>query len=361
MLHPIQPFLLLILSDLLSVEYIEFISQAYFCGKPKWTVNDIPDLSGQVMIVTGGNSGIGKETAKALLDRGAKVYIACRDQQKAEATIIELESLTGRTALFLKLDLADLNAVAAAARKFLSKEAKLHVLFNNGGILSPMDQVSSGYDRQIYTNVLGHFYFTKLLLPLLIASAKNTPDGKVRVVNTSSSGHYLAKHRPINTASFKVGFVRDSYSSTDMYVQSKFANVIFARELARRYADQGIVSTAVNPGNTRTALDRYTPTGFKKLALVLLQIYPSAWGALPQLWAGTSPEAADINGKFVIPWAGVGKPRIETGDPELGKELWAWLEDQSDTPHECTHIATPGVSPTAYDWALASGGVVRRQ
>jgi len=162
-----------------------------FPPHPIFTVDDIPDLSGQIIIVTGGNTGIGKETVKELLNHDAKVYLAARNQEKAFAAIKELSEVTGKEAIFLKLDLSDLKGIKAAAEEFLSKETQLHVLFNNAGVMvPPVEQLTAdGYDLQFGTNVLGHFYFTKLLLPTLIATAKTSSDGKARVVNTSSLGH----------------------------------------------------------------------------------------------------------------------------------------------------------------------------
>jgi len=126
-----------------------------------FTVKDIPDLSGKVIIVTGANTGIGKETAKALLSHNAKVYIAARSKEKAEQAIADLKDQTGKEAIFLKLDLSDLNSVKAAAEEFQSQEKALHVLFNNAGVMMPpMDQLTTqGYDLQIGTNTLGPFYF----------------------------------------------------------------------------------------------------------------------------------------------------------------------------------------------------------
>ncbi|KAI0032686.1 hypothetical protein K488DRAFT_49359 [Vararia minispora EC-137] len=102
-----------------------------FPPKPTWGVENIPDLSGKVTIVTGGNTGIGKETAKALLSHGAKVYIASRTVEKTKAAIEDLKQATGREAIFLQLDLSDLVSVKKAAEVFLRHESMLHILFNN--------------------------------------------------------------------------------------------------------------------------------------------------------------------------------------------------------------------------------------
>ncbi|KAI0345469.1 NAD(P)-binding protein [Trametopsis cervina] len=295
-----------------------------FPPKPKWGVNDIPDLSGKVMIVTGGNTGVGKETVKALLAKNAKVYIATRNKEKSLSTIQDLQRETGKEALFLPLDLADLKSVKASAEEFLSKENKLHVLFNNAGVMEyPIEQLTAqGYDMTFGVNVIGHWYFTELLMPALIAA---TVDGeRARVVTTSSSANYL---ETLHWDTFTDTPQRRKMRLDALYNQSKHGNVVVARELARRYADKGVVSISVNPGNLRTELQRNL-VGVKKFIISQI-LYPAPMGALTQLYAGTDPHAAELNGEFLIPWARLGKARKETGDPAIGKKLWEWLEEQT--------------------------------
>ncbi|KAF4610211.1 hypothetical protein D9613_010552 [Agrocybe pediades] len=294
--------------------------------KSTYSVNDIPDLTGKVMIVTGANTGVGKETAKALLSYNAKVYIAARSQEKAEAAIKDLKEETGKEGIFLKLDLSDLRSVKTSAEEFLSKETELHVLFNNAGVMAPpIEQLTAqGYDLQFGTNVLGHFYFTKLLLPALLAGAKASPDGKARVVNTSSSGSHLVNNLKFNT--FKDTPARKRFGTYNLYSQSKFGNVLFSNELARRYNDQGIVSTSLNPGNLQSDLQRHLSPIL--MFFVGLLLYPVEYGALTQLWSGTSPEGTELNGKYLIPWARIGKPNPATNDEKLARDLWTWMEEQ---------------------------------
>ncbi|KAK0205288.1 NAD(P)-binding protein [Desarmillaria ectypa] len=294
-----------------------------FPPKPKWSIDDIPDLTGKVVVVTGGNTGCGKETVRVLLLHGAKVYLAARTEGKAREAIEDLKKETGAEAIFLPLDLADLVSVRRGAEEFLSKEKQLHILFNNAGVmLSPMDMLTKqGYDLQFGTNVVGHFHFTKLVLPALLAAA--TPTEKARVITTSSSANYMG------TLDFDLwidGPARNKKAAGDMYVQSKHGNVVFAVELARRYGAQNIISHSLNPGSIRTDLQRHLSPFANKMQDIFL--FPVSMGALTQLWAGTSPEAGQMNGEFMIPWARLGKARKETGDPEVGKKLWEWLEAQ---------------------------------
>ncbi|KAJ7259539.1 NAD-P-binding protein [Mycena haematopus] len=295
-----------------------------FPPKSKFSVSDIPDLTGRVIIVTGGNSGVGKETVKALLQHNAKVYIAARSEQKAKDAIKDLVSHTGKQAELLLVDLADLHSIKRAAAEFTQKEAQLHVLFNNGGVMvPPISQLTAqGFDLQFGTNVLGHFYFTKLLLPTLLATA--TAENPARVINTSSLSSLGVSTVDFDT--LKDSPARTKAGSGQLYGQSKLGNVLFSNELSRRYADKGIVSVSLNPGELKTELWRHVPSLVRSIKNATL--YPASCGALTQLWAGTTDEGKTLGGKYLIPWARVGEPNPTALDPEAGKSLWTWLEGQ---------------------------------
>ncbi|KAG8862434.1 hypothetical protein FRB96_001505 [Tulasnella sp. 330] len=305
-----------------------FFTQSY-PPKSKFDVDrDIPDLSGKVVIVTGGNSGIGKHTA--LLNKNAKVYMASRSQEKAEAAINDLKRETGKEAIFLELDLASLHKVTRAAQEFKSKEKELHILFNSGGVMTPpIDLITEdGYDLQFGTNVLGHAHFTLSLISELEAGAKSSPDGKSRVVNTSSLVVYLHPITPrIRFDTLQDNPERKKMGARTLYCQSKFGVIAFSNELAKRYADHGITSNAVNPGNLDTGLQRYM-SKLQKWLTDLIFSHPAHLGALTQLYVGTSAETVDANGQMFIPWA---RPYIhepETHDPESEAKLWDWIEEQ---------------------------------
>ncbi|KAL1750854.1 hypothetical protein FB107DRAFT_251852 [Schizophyllum commune] len=196
---------------------------------------------------------------------------------------------------------------------------------DRGVAMCPVDMVTiDGYDCQFGTNVLGHFYLTKLLLPTLLSTAKNSTDGTVRVVNTASSGHTIVDKIDFNT--LKDGPARRKMSMTNLYGQSKLGNVLFSNELARRYGDEGIVSTSLNPGNLSSNLYRHmNPIVLKLMNWTVL--YPNAMGALTQLYAGTM-DGKELNGKYLIPWARVGHPSRAGSDAVLAKALWKWCEEQ---------------------------------
>jgi len=292
--------------------------------KAQFSVDQIPDMTGKVVIVTGANTGVGKETAKALLAKNAKVYLAARSSEKAQNAIEELKAATGKEGIFLQLDLADLHAIKQAAAEFTSKEKVLHILFNNAGVMNPpVPQVTAqNYDMQFGTNVLGHFYLTKLLLPTMIATAAASGDD-ARIVNTSSMASLRGN---IDFNCLKDGPARRRRWTIELYAQSKLGNVILSNELARRYGSQGVISAAVNPGNLRTELWRHGPAIMN--AVLGLFLYPPPMGALTQLWAGTTDAGRELNGKYLIPWARVGEPNPLAKDEKLGAELWEWMEEQ---------------------------------
>ncbi|KAI9434784.1 NAD(P)-binding protein [Lactarius indigo] len=303
------------------------IFQQSFPPKPTWGVDDIPDLTGKVILVTGGNAGVGRETVKHLLAHNAKVYLAARSAQKANKAIAELKNETGKQAIFLQLDLSDIPAIRKSAQEFLSKESQLHVLVNNAGVMmSPMEQVTvQKYDMQFGTNVIGHWLFTQLLLPALFAATDASPSHeKARIVTVSSSANYLTTG--LDFSAMVDSLERKQYSGVELYNKSKFGNIVVARELARRYGDK-IVSTSLNPGNIRTDILRHQP-GWRN-AIFYWLMYPVSYGALTQLYCATAPSAADANGKFFVPWARLGEPNKATLEPQVGERLWSWLENET--------------------------------
>lgn len=305
---------------------LSFLEQS-FPPRPTWGTDDIPDLTGKVILVTGGNTGVGKETVKQLLAHNAKVYLAARSAQKANEAIEELKNETGKKAIFLQLDLSDLHAVSKSAQEFLSKESQLHVLINNAGIMvPPKEQVTvQKYDMQFGTNVIGPWLFGQLLLPALFAATEASPTHeKARVVTLSSSASFLSKG--IDFDAIADGPERAKYSEMDLYNMSKFGNIVVARELARRYGDK-IVSTSLHPGAIRTDVLR-NMSGFGNTVLYWLMYPIVPYGALTQLYCATAPSAADANGKFFVPWARVGEPPKASLDPQLGERFWSWLENE---------------------------------
>ncbi|KAL0573368.1 short-chain alcohol dehydrogenase [Marasmius crinis-equi] len=294
--------------------------------KSTFSVDQIPDLYGRVVLITGGNTGIGYETAKAVLAKNAKVYIACRSCEKGENALASLREETGKEAHFLQMDLASLASVREAARKLLELEPKLHILFNNAGVMEPSIDLltADGYDLTVGTNVLGPYYFTSLILPALVAAADEGPY-KARIVNTSS----MASETPpkaIDYLAFKEDDKkRRALGTQGLYYASKWMTLVYTAEFCRRHKGLGIVTAAVNPGVVQTELQRHW-TGVQ--ACMAKMLHPTPYGALTQLYAGTTEPADEFNGGYFIPWARRGKPNPTSQDPAEGKRLWEWLEAQ---------------------------------
>ncbi|KAJ7752968.1 NAD-P-binding protein [Mycena metata] len=293
---------------------------------------DIPDLSGKTIIVTGGNTGIGYETVKQLLRKNAKVYLAARSPEKTTAAIKELEEETKKSAIFLQLDLVDLPAVRRAAEAFLSRDSKLDILFNNGGVMiSPPDLLTAqNYDLQFGTNVIGHFFLTELLLPAL---TKSFEESKVpaRVIHTSSQGHAFAPEYGLAFESLKGGRERDAWVKKTgnwkrFCMASKLGNIIISNHFAKAHSDV-LVSCSLHPGSIKSELQRHVVGWLQVIGNALL--FPlRALGAYTQLWAATVASPAQINGKYLVPWGKIGKADKRASSTKLEGETIAYIREQ---------------------------------
>ncbi|XP_009004465.1 retinol dehydrogenase 12 isoform X1 [Callithrix jacchus] len=205
-------------------------------------------LPGKVVVITGANTGIGKETARELARRGARVYIACRDVLKGESAASEIRADTKNSQVLVrKLDLSDTKSIRAFAEGFLAEEKQLHVLINNAGVMMcPYSKTADGFETHLGVNHLGHFLLTYLLLERLKVSAP------ARVVNVSSVVHHVGNIHFHDLQSEK------RYSRSFAYCHSKLANVLFTRELAKRLQGTGVTTYAVHPGIVRSELVRHS-------------------------------------------------------------------------------------------------------
>ncbi len=199
----------------------------------------------QVFLVTGGASGIGFELVKILYAHNAKVYIAARSEQKASKAIASIESSHPKSngeLVFLHLDLNDLMLVKQSAESFLSKESRLDVLWNNAGVMTPPQgsKTKQNYESQLGTNCLGPFLFTKLLTPLLVATAKSAPRGSVRVVWLGSSAAEMMSPKG-GVDMTNIDYKSDK-SAWYKYGTSKAGNVLYSKEFAKRYQANNVLS-----------------------------------------------------------------------------------------------------------------------
>ncbi|ROV89108.1 hypothetical protein VMCG_09866 [Cytospora schulzeri] len=314
-----------------------------FPPKPTFTEKDLPDLGGKVYIVTGANTGLGKELSRMLYSKNAKVYMTARSEEKAEKAIQDIRTAvpTSSGALVpMVLDLADLTTIKASADRFLSAETRLHTLFNNAGCMGPekgIERTAQGYEMHIGVNCLGPFLFTKLLTPTLVATARDesVPPNTVRVIFMTSFAAELFAEKNVGIDMDNLDYHTDKPGKY-RYAVSKCADWGYAVELSRRYRDEGIIGLGVNPGNLQSDLFRHQSRVFR--LLVGPANYPVVNGAYTELWAGLSPEVtADRAGSFVAPF---GRFHAARGDLEAAtkseaeggngtfEKFWDWSEEQ---------------------------------
>jgi NAD(P)-dependent dehydrogenase (short-subunit alcohol dehydrogenase family) len=295
-----------------------------------WTQNEIPDQQGRVVIVTGGNSGIGYEAALALAGKNAHVILAVRSMDKGEEASRNIRQQYPKSQVTLmELDLSDLKSVRAFAQNFLKQYDRLDILINNAGVMAlPQRKTADGFEMQFGTNHLGHFALTGLLLPALKKTASS------RVV-TVSSGAHTAGDIHFDDLQWE-----KKYESWGAYGQSKLANLLFAYELQRRLDVVGIktISVGCHPGYAATNLQAAGPkmegSPFKawmmKMANTLFA-QGQDMGALPTLFAAIS---VDVNGcDYIGPAGGMKgyptkvKSNNKSYDESLAKRLWAVSEE----------------------------------
>lgn len=205
------------------------------------------DLAGRTVLITGGYSGLGRETARAMAAKGAHVILSGRDATKLSAAADALSQGGGATIDTLVCDLASLESVRKAAEEANGRFDKIDLLINNAGVMAcDKDTTADGFERQFGTNHIGHFLLTNLLMPLLEKGER------VRIVNLSSRGHHIA---PVDFDD--PNFENRDYDRWVSYGQSKTANVLFAVGLEDRLADKGIHAYALHPGGINTNLGRH--------------------------------------------------------------------------------------------------------
>lgn len=252
------------------------------------------DLSGKVAIVTGGYSGIGLETTRALIDAGARVHVPVRSEDKAKQSLSDIKGVIVRS-----MDLGNLDSVRAYAKSVMDSERSIDILINNAGIMAcPETRVGNNWESQFGVNHLGHFVLTTELLPLLLAA-----DGS-RVVSLSSIAH-----RRSDILWDDIHFDTTPYEKWTAYAQAKTANALFARGLDLKYSDQGLKALSVHPGGILTPLQRHLGNdemqalGWTdaqgKLSETAQKLFKSSTqGCATSLWAATSEMLNDSGGVY---------------------------------------------------------------
>lgn len=313
-----------------------------------WTIRDMPPQKGRRVLITGATGGLGYETALALAQAGADVLLTGRNPAKGQQALARIRAhCPAATIRYADLDLADLGAVAAFADRLGNEQEGLDLLVNNAGVMTPpvRHETLDGFELQFGTNYLGHFALTGQLLPLLRR-------GKApRVVNLSSGAHRLLADIHFDDLQW-----RKSYKPWRAYAQSKLAMILFAFELQRRSNafGWGLISNAAHPGYAVTDLQtsgprlgrsRPHPMAWLTRLMQPLMSQSAADGALPTVFAATSPEAMPAGyygpqDMFELKGP-VGEARVgdKARDPALAARLWTLSE-------ELTGVTWPSHQPS---------------
>ncbi|EGE77498.2 short-chain dehydrogenase/reductase [Blastomyces gilchristii SLH14081] len=299
-------------------------------------VKDIPPLNNKVILITGGNNGLGKQSVLEFAKHNpSRIWLAARNVQKAQQAIDDIKQQLPEacktTISILELDLSSFESIKNAAKIVLAESDRLDILMLNAGIMAvPPGLTKDGYEIQFGTNHMGHALLTKLLLPLLIKTAEsgsNTPNGgDVRVVSLSSHGH---THLPKGCFNFEsLQTTGEKLGAYTCYFQSKLANVLWARQLAKLYPQFTVA--AIHPGVVRTQLMEGA-TGSAAIIRMLVRVgsrllTPVDRGVRNQLWASVSKDVR--SGEYYEPIGVKGKVSDDGKDDQLARELWEWTEKE---------------------------------
>lgn len=293
----------------------------------KWTKKNMSDLTGKIIVVTGGNSGLGFESVKALAEKGATVVLASRNVQKGEDSKAEiLKAYPQGKVEVLPLDLMDLKSIRSFNKLFKEKYDRLDVLLNNAGIMTtPYFTTKDGFEGQMGTNHLGHFALTALLMDVI----RKTPGS--RVVNVSSGAHRYGK-MDFDNLLFEKG---KDYTPMKAYGRSKLSNLLFTYELQRLFQVHKVdaMALASHPGGSRTNLDRHLKGKFWYYLLwplARVMTMSQAQGALSQIRASVDQEV--VGGQYYGPHRNMtGYPilvesNVASHNMEDARKLWELSE-----------------------------------
>ncbi|KAK9481961.1 hypothetical protein V1527DRAFT_477938 [Lipomyces starkeyi] len=292
---------------------------------------DIPDLSGKVIFITGGTSGLGAASVLELAKHNpARIYFSGRNATNALAIINRVQEEGSPTQVsFVNCDLGSLSSVKQAAENFIANESRLDILMCNAGIMAaPPGLTSDGYEIQFGTNHLGHALLIKKLLPLLLHTAE-VPSGDVRIIVLSSLGFFLHPRSGIVFDSLKTIQDFGFFWAWRRYGQSKLANILYARELASRYPS--LTSVSIHPGVVATGLIDNLSFANRLLVQVtnIGKILEPSQGVWNQLWAASADKKQLVNGQFYEPVGRLSTSLDKTAkDSELAANLWEWTEKE---------------------------------
>ena len=277
-------------------------------------------LDGKTVVITGANTGIGKTTALDMSKRGAKVVMLCRDMEKAEKAAEEIREATKGEVIVHKLDLADLASVRECAEQLGNSLEKIDILINNAGIMAcPKMKTKDGFEMQFGTNHLGHFLLTNLLMPQLKKAAPGA-----RIVNVSSLAHTNGQMNWDD-----INYDNTTYDRFKSYSQSKLANVLFTKELARKGEGSGVNAYALHPGVIKTELGRHME-GMGPVMKMMWRccgafIKTPENGANTTIYCSVEESIADHNGRYYSDCAEK-RPASQAENMDDAKKLWELSE-----------------------------------
>ena len=272
-------------------------------------------MQGRTCLITGATNGIGRETAVALAEMGASVVITARDERKGRAVQSEIKERSGVDVDVLFADLASLADVRRLADGYKSRHNKLHVLINNAGAINSQRlETQDGYEMTFAVNHLAHFLLTDQLLEVIKSSAP------ARIINVSSGAHTGAK------VDFDDLQAESGYSGMRAYGQSKLANVLFTKELARRLEGSNVTANSLHPGVVKTGFG-HNNGGLMGVGLSFFHIVASpfllnsAQGAETSIHLASSPDVENVSGEYFVKKEAVPSNDV-SNDPDVARKLW---------------------------------------
>lgn len=276
-------------------------------------------MQNKTVLVTGANSGMGLATTVALAKLGANVIMLCRSKQRGEQALAEARRQSGSALIKLMLcDLASLASIRAFAAAFLVQHDVLDVLVNNAGVVTVKRKTTAdGFESMMGVNHLGHFLLTQLLLDAII----HAPQG--RIVNVSSGAHKIGRIDWANP------HLQRGFRVWNGYAQSKLANILFTRELAKRLAGTSATANSLHPGAVATNIGVDRDTGFGKAVHAMMRPFflTAAQGADTTVFLASSPDVQAVSGEYFYRRA-IAPVSTRAKDDALARQLWDWSEEQ---------------------------------
>lgn len=290
---------------------------------------DIPSLEGKVILITGGNVGLGKQSALEFARHNPRqIWLASRSIEKASAAADDIrQEVPAAVIKPLAMDLASFESIKMAAKILLSESDRLDILMLNAGIMAhPASLTKDGYEIQFGTNHVGHALLTRLLVPVLLHTANGSADADVRVISLASHGHLWAQKGGCRLETVKT--TADELGAYGRYYQSKLANVLWARQLAKEYPQLTVAS--IHPGVVNSQLmERATETPLIVQMLVKAgRIFISTveQGARNQLWASVCKGVK--SGEYYEPIGVGGLASADGKNDDMARKVWDWTENE---------------------------------